>query len=105
MMMMSESGDLYGLLPLIHRMPVALTDHIDRNPTKNLLRGTVGRIHSWKLHADDEQELYDADVILQKMPEVVFVKFAGATWQLDGMKEPGVYPIQPVKRIASGQQV
>ena len=34
-----ESGDLYGMLPLIHRMPVALTDHIDRNPDVQLLRG------------------------------------------------------------------
>ena len=36
-----ESGDLYGMLPLIHRMPVALTDHIDRNPDVQLLRGKL----------------------------------------------------------------
>eukprot|EP00973_Karenia_brevis_P065045 9032792-Karenia_brevis.AAC.1 len=34
-----ETGDLYGMLPLIHGMPVALTDHIDSNPEKQLLRG------------------------------------------------------------------
>ena len=42
-----ESGDLYGMLPLIQNMPVALTDHIDRSPEKQLLRGKVGYIHSW----------------------------------------------------------
>ena len=36
-----ESGDLYGMLPLIHRMPVALTDHIDRNPDVQILRGKL----------------------------------------------------------------
>ena len=37
-----ECGDLYGMLPLMHGMPVALTDHIDRNPEKQLLRGEIG---------------------------------------------------------------
>ena len=27
-------GDLYGMLPLIEGLPVALTDHIDRSPDK-----------------------------------------------------------------------
>ena len=26
-----ESGDLYGMLPLVRGMPVALTDHVDRS--------------------------------------------------------------------------
>ena len=30
-----ECGDLYGMLPLIHGMPVATTDHIDRSPEKS----------------------------------------------------------------------
>ena len=31
-----ESGDLYGAVMLVKGMPVALTDHIDRNPDKQL---------------------------------------------------------------------
>ena len=34
-------GDLYGMLPLIHGAPYALTDHLDRNPEKQLLRGKL----------------------------------------------------------------
>ena len=37
-----ECGDLYGMLPLIEGMPVMLTDHVDRNPDKMLLRGRIG---------------------------------------------------------------
>lgn len=29
-----ESGELYGMLPLVKGMPMALTDHIDRSPGK-----------------------------------------------------------------------
>ena len=36
-----ECGDLYGMLPLIEGLPVALTDHVDRNPGKQLLRGKM----------------------------------------------------------------
>ena len=31
------------------------------------------------------------------MPTVVYVKFDGATWQLDGTDEPGIYPVYPIK--------
>ena len=44
-----ECGDLYGMLPLIKGLPVALTDHLDRSPDKQLLRGKIGTIHSWKV--------------------------------------------------------
>ena len=40
-----ESGDLYGILPLIKGMPVAMTDHIDRSIDKRILRGRVGYVH------------------------------------------------------------
>jgi len=41
-----ECGDFFGMLPLIHGMRVALTDHIDRNPEKQLLRGRIRVIHT-----------------------------------------------------------
>ena len=31
-----ESGDLYGVLPLMNGMPVAMTDHIDRSIDKRI---------------------------------------------------------------------
>ena len=53
-----ESGDLYGMLPLIEGMPVAMTDHIDRNSDKRILRGRVGYVHSWVL-ADEEKSVFE----------------------------------------------
>ena len=49
-----ESGDLYGILPLIKGMPVAMTDHIDRSLDKRILRGRVGHVHSWVLSAKEK---------------------------------------------------
>lgn len=74
------------MLILGHGLPVALTDHIDRSPDKLLLRGRVGHVHSWIWAEND------------RLPTVVYVKFPGATWKLNGIDEPGVYPIQPARR-------
>ena len=70
-----ESGDLYGMLPLIIGMPVAMTNHINRSIDKRILKGRVGYIHSW-IFAEKENSVFENDVrILQKLPRVVFVKF------------------------------
>ena len=93
-----ECGDLYGMVPLIEGMPVALTDHLDRSPDKQLLRGKIGTIHSWKVD-DTESSAWEDDVrILEELPEVVYVQFANSSWQIEGAPGPGIYPITKVKR-------
>ena len=100
-----ESGDLYGVLPLIKGMPVALADHVDRSEDKRLLRGRVGWVESWVL-ADDEQSVFEnGEQILRKLPKVVYVAFYDkkgkrCKWKIDGMKDKGVYPIVPVTRLS-----
>ena len=78
-----DTGNLLGTLPLAIGMRVALTEHIDRSDGKQLLRGTVGTVHSWVWPENDQR------------PSIVYVKFDGVTWQLDGTEEPGIYPIVP----------
>ena len=70
-----ESGDLYGILPLIKGMPVAMTDHIDRSIDKRILRGRVGYVHSWVLHDQEKSSFQNGRRILQNLPRVIFVKF------------------------------
>ena len=93
-----ECGDLYGMFPLIEGLPVALTDHVDRNPGKQLLRGKIGVIHSWKCSATEDSVWQDDVRILHEFPEVVYVKFCNCSWHIEGTPEPGIYPIETVKR-------
>ena len=44
-----DCGGLYGMLPLVKGMPVALTSHVDRS-TKALLRRIQGTLVGWTLH-------------------------------------------------------
>lgn len=88
-----ECGDLYGMVPLVKGMPVALTEHIDRSPDKQLLRGKIGRIHSWREAATETSVWEDGCRILREMPEVVYVQFDNCKWQIEGTPGPGIYPI------------
>ena len=72
-----------GILPLAIGMRVALTEHVDRSEDKQLLRGTVGIVHSWVWEDNNPR------------PSVVYLKFEDAKWQLDGTEEPGIYAKDP----------
>ena len=48
-------------------MPVALTDHIDRNPEKQLLRGKIGFVHSWVLEEGEEIVYQEGVAVLANM--------------------------------------
>ena len=86
------------MFPLIVNLPVALTDHINRSPDKQLLRGKIGRIHSWKVSVTDASVWEDDVRILQELPEVVYVRFDKCTWHIEGAPEAGIYPITKIKR-------
>ena len=75
------------MLPLAVGMRVVLADHLDRAEDKLLLQGSAGRIHSWVWKENDLR------------PTCVYVKFDGATWQLDGAPEPGLYPVYPARKV------
>ena len=105
-----DCGSLYGMLPLVVGMPVALADHIDRNPEKNLLRGRIGHIISWTLDEREDSVFHDNKRILRYLPAVVLVQFTErvrvndewvekpCNWTVDGIDRPGVYPIFPCRR-------
>ena len=52
------SGDLYGILPLIIGMPVAMSDHIDRSIDQRIIRGRVCRVYSC-ISANNETSAFD----------------------------------------------
>ena len=93
-----DCGALYGMVPLIRGMPMALTDHVDRNPKVQLLRGRIGYVKSWVEEDDEEVTYHEGHRILRKLPKVVFLEFPGAKWRIPGVIEDGVYPIVPCTR-------
>ena len=89
-------GSLYGLLPLCIGMPVRLTEHIDRGD-KSLLKGRLGTVKGWQSRSNTDISQLGTVKVFKKTLEVIWVEFAGpnSSWQLDGVPQPGVYPIVP----------
>ena len=77
-----DTNGLPGMLPLAIGMRVALTHKLDESPEKRLLKHSVGRVHSW-VWEDGAPH-----------PSVIYLN---PTWKLDGVDEPGVYPVKPKK--------
>ncbi|CAE8714602.1 unnamed protein product [Polarella glacialis] len=90
-----DCGNLYGMLPLVKGMPVALTEHLISQKDKTLLRGCLGFVQSWVLRPEEKSTFETGSRILTRMPQTVFVKFPHATWQIQGLAEPGLYPVRP----------
>ena len=105
-----DCGNLYGVLPLAEGPPVMLTEHYDRNPSKQLLKGRIGYVKGSVLDDKEDTQVDGANRYLKYPPKVVLVQFFewkkenGRTvqrpceWQLDGISEKGVYPIKAVVR-------
>ena len=91
-------GDLSGIVPLVKQMPVFLTQHVDRDPERNLLKGRRGFVEDWILDKEEvEGDPTAKEVVLTRPPVCVILYFPEGTWKLPGL-EPGRYPIQVWKK-------
>ena len=98
---LQRDKELYGMLPLVVGLPVCLIDHLDRNPDKQLLRGTEGHIHSWVNDPDETStnEIHADARLLSHIPLCVFVDFHTDLWSIPGAPGPGIYPVFQTETI------
>jgi hypothetical protein len=72
-----------------------LTDSVDRD--LHLYRGRRVLIHGWTLDPSCLQETLDGEILLDRLPLVVYIFIEGAKWQI-GKLPVGVYPMTPRTR-------
>ena len=63
-----------------------------------VLKGKVGKVHSWILGDEEKSTVQEQDRVLTKLPKAVIVHFHGEDWHIKGMEEPGMYPIRPTRQ-------
>ena len=90
-----DTKHIASSLPLVVGLPVRLTDTIDRK--RFLFRGRRGHIYDWSPHPEEITQEVDDIWLLDRLPTVIYVKFAEATWTV-GTLPPGVYPMTPASR-------
>jgi hypothetical protein len=90
-----DTCNLTSVLPLAVGMPMRLTDSVDRD--LHLYRGRRVLIHGWTLDPSCLQETLDGEILLDRLPLVVYIFIEGAKWQI-GKLPVGVYPMTPRTR-------
>ena len=93
-----DCGALYGVLPLCVGMPVAATDHLDRE--RGILRGCPGEVVGWAWQAGETVGADQAESsIWNELPGCILVRFhTKATWRVAGVPEDNVYPVAPQRK-------
>jgi hypothetical protein len=91
-----NTGHIASQTPLAQNLPIRLTDAVDRD--LSLWRGRRGNIVGWVPHPEEERVEVDGELLLSKLPLVIYVHFPGATWRVSDDLPEGVYPLQPKSR-------
>jgi hypothetical protein len=93
-----QTSGVMGLQPLAEGMPLRITSTIHDQRDKNLFKNTRVRLVACKLHPADElrlQACHESELILQHMPEKVFVRVPGAKWIKYPKLGAGVVDLKP----------
>ena len=91
-----QTAHIASQVPLAENLPIRLADAVDRR--LGFWRGRRGKIVGWVPHPDEEREVVDGEVLLSKMPLVIYAHFTGAAWRIHDDLPPGVYPVRPRSR-------
>ena len=76
-------------------MPIRLTDTVDKE--RRLFKGTPGKIFGWTQDPEADVEEVDGEYVANRLPLVVYVHFAEATWKIGSLPQ-GVYPMKRIFR-------
>jgi hypothetical protein len=58
----------------------------------------AGELMGWVLEDGEDTLCKKGAAVLKKPPKALIVKFDNAEWQLEGMQDPGTYPIKVAKK-------
>jgi hypothetical protein len=78
-----KCNGLWGMLPLVIGMRLALVDHLDRSD-KCLLRGRSGTLTGWVLDPREPELAATGDIRLQYPPKALIMQFDNCDWTLPG---------------------
>ena len=79
-------------------MPIRLTKTVQRHLDKRLFKNNRGKLHGWQLHPVDHERLRSntsQEMVLQYVPEKLYVEMPNATWTVHAELGPGIIAIEP----------
>ena len=92
-----KTSGIMGIQPLATNMPMRITN-TDSSDKETLFKNRRCKLYGWTLHQEDQARLdacSEREMILQHLPEELFLQFEGATWIWSKDLGPGVKGIKP----------
>ena len=75
-----------------------VTEKIAKSSKITILKHTPCEVVGWDLHAGDRVREAGPERLLNYLPNIIYLRFKGATWQVHPGLEPGVFPLKAVTR-------
>ena len=97
-----KTGGIMGLQPLVKELPLRITQTDHKRKDKSLFKNSRWVLHGWKLHPVDEERfknLSTMQMVLQHLPEHLYIRKEGATWVEDANLGPGVAELNPQRVV------
>ena len=91
-----------GLQPLVKGLPLRITQTDHKRKDRSLFKNSRWVLHGWKLHSVDEERfknLSTMQLVLQHLPECLYIRKEGATWVEDTNLGPGVAELKPQRVV------
>ena len=93
-----KTGGIMGLLPLVYDMPLRITETDHKRKHLGMFKNSRCRLFGWTLHPADQaryEECTSAQLVLQYMPQCLYLRWPGATWIEEDALGPGIAKVEP----------
>ena len=94
-----HTAGIPGLFPMYRGLKARVTEKIAKGKRLTILKHTPCEVVGWDLHAGDRVHETGSERLLNYLPNIIYVYFPGATWQVHSQLARGVFPLKAVTRV------
>ena len=93
-----QTAGIPGLFPMYKNMRARVTEKIAKGQQLTILKHTQCQVVGWELHPGDRIQQPGSERLLSYLPQIIYVYFNRATWQIHPGLPKGVFPMKAVTR-------
>ena len=93
-----QTAGIPGLFPMYQDLKARITEKVAKGKHLTILKHTPCIVVGWDLHVGDRVREAGSERLLNYLPNIIYIKFPGATWQIHRGLPQGVFPLRAVTR-------
>ena len=93
-----QTAGIPGLFPMYLGLKARTTEKIAKGKHLTILKHTPCIVVGWDLHLGDRVHEAGSERLLSYLPNIIYIQFPGASWQIHPNLKHGVFPLKAVTR-------